>query len=58
VAGEGFILLEGTRLENGTNLVIVNVYSPGELRNKKMLWEELKGRRGKHYELLVLSRRL
>ncbi|KAH1256446.1 hypothetical protein GmHk_03G006601 [Glycine max] len=41
--GNRFILLEGTWLENG--VIVANAYLLCKLRNKKKLWDELRGRR-------------
>ena len=41
--GDRFILLEGTWLENG--VIVANAYLLCKLRNKKKLWDELRGRR-------------
>ena len=42
VTGRGFILLEGTWINEAQNVCIINVYAPCDTQNKRVLWESLR----------------
>ena len=42
VIGNGFIMLIGTWLQEAERVHIVNIYSPCDIQNKRLLWDSIK----------------
>lgn len=42
VSGRGFILLEGVWIQEAQKVHILNIYSPCDITNKRLLWDSIR----------------
>ena len=55
--GNGYVGVEGRWRENDAILVVDNVYCPGEINDKKIIWEEIREKKQQWHWLMVCGGR-